>query len=107
MAKRSGRVVCMCLALLLAFVFYPTKATAHGGGAHSHEADATANASAHSTAEPTLADIRDEVATLRRQLAGYEQTTRIRDVLGGLGYLAGIAGAAFYFLGRRVAVTKS
>ena len=107
MAKRSGRVVCMCLALLLAVVCCPTIATAHGGGAHSHEADATANDSAHSTAEPTLADIRDEVAALRRQLAAYEQTTRVRDVLGGLGFLAGIAGAAFYFLGRRVGVTKS
>jgi len=45
--------------------------------------------------------IRADLASLREQLHGYEQKTRLRDVLGGIGYILGIAGIAFYLLGLR------
>ncbi|MBN2477227.1 MAG: hypothetical protein JXB62_21645 [Pirellulales bacterium] len=48
-----------------------------------------------------LDSVRNEIVELRRQLNQYEQTTRLRDVLGGIGYILGIAGVAFYFLSRR------
>lgn len=45
--------------------------------------------------------IRAEVAALRDELKQYEQRTRIRDVLGGIGYIFGLSGIVFYFLGVR------
>lgn len=42
-----------------------------------------------------------QVVELRKQLDQYEQRTRLRDVLGGIGYIAGLAGLAYYFLGVR------
>jgi len=45
--------------------------------------------------------IRAEVAALRDELQQYEQRTRIRDVLGGIGYIVGLSGISFYFLGVR------
>jgi len=41
------------------------------------------------------------VNPLRRQIEQYEEKTRWRDVLGGIGYILGLTGAAFYFLGAR------
>ncbi len=48
-----------------------------------------------------LAAIRSQLASLREQLAGYEQRTRLRDVVGGIGYIVGLAGVAFYMAARR------
>lgn len=45
------------------------------------------------------ASLRAEIAELRGQLQDHEQRTRFRDVLGGIGYILGIAGVAFYLLG--------
>lgn len=48
-----------------------------------------------------IADVCRQLVELRRQLNQYEQRVRIRDVLGGLGYILGIAAVAFYFLSVR------
>ena len=57
-------------------------------------------------AAPTAADhhhhhngVSTEIAALRKQIAEFRRETRLRDVLGGIGYIVGIAGIAFYFLG--------
>jgi nickel transport protein len=42
-----------------------------------------------------------QVVPLRRQLDRFEHTLRLRDVLGGIGYIFGIMGLLFFFLGRR------
>lgn len=42
-----------------------------------------------------------QIRPLREQLEAYENTTRLHDTLGGIGYIIGIAGIAFYFMGRR------
>jgi nickel transport protein len=42
-----------------------------------------------------------QLRPLREQLDAYQAELRWRDVLGGIGYIIGIAGVAFYFLGRR------
>lgn len=53
--------------------------------------------------EPKAADVQAlaaQVQALREELEGYEGRTRLRDVLGGIGYILGIAGIVFYFAGR-------
>jgi nickel transport protein len=42
-----------------------------------------------------------QIRPLREQLEAYESKTRLHDTLGGIGYIVGIAGIAFYFMGRR------
>ena len=42
-----------------------------------------------------------QVRPLRAQLEAYEEKRRLHDILGGIGYIAGVAGVAFYFLGVR------
>jgi len=46
-------------------------------------------------------DLRRQVVELRQQIDSYEHKTRWHDVLGGLGYILGIVGVAYYFLGVR------
>jgi nickel transport protein len=41
------------------------------------------------------------ITPLQREIAELKSEIRFQDILGGLGYIAGIFGAAFYFLGRR------
>lgn len=41
------------------------------------------------------------IAPLQRQIAEYESKIRLHDILGGIGYLVGIAGIAFWWLARR------
>ncbi len=45
--------------------------------------------------------VREQVRPLREQLESYEERVRLHDVLGGIGYVFGIGGVAFYFLGIR------
>lgn len=42
-----------------------------------------------------------QLAPIRESLAALERRTAVRDVLGGLGYLLGLAGVAAYLLARR------
>jgi len=42
-----------------------------------------------------------QIAPLRRELHELKERERLQDILGGVGYLIGIAGIAFYFLGAR------
>jgi len=42
-----------------------------------------------------------QIGPLREQLDRQEARSRLRDILGGIGYIFGIAGVAFYLLGRR------
>lgn len=48
-----------------------------------------------------LAAVRGQISALRQQLAEYEQRIRLRDVIGGIGYIFGLAGVAFYIAARR------
>jgi nickel transport protein len=42
-----------------------------------------------------------EIVRLEQQLNAYEDRMRITDILGGIGYIVGITGAAYYYLGAR------
>jgi hypothetical protein len=45
--------------------------------------------------------VSSQIAPLRRELAEFRERRRLQDVIAGLGYIAGLAGAAFFFLGVR------
>ena len=45
--------------------------------------------------------VRKQVRPLREQIEQYEERRHLHDVLGGIGYIVGVAGIAFYFLGVR------
>lgn len=42
-----------------------------------------------------------QILPLREELTRYQQETRLRDILGGIGYIAGLFGIAAYLLARR------
>jgi nickel transport protein len=48
-----------------------------------------------------LAEIKQQVIALRRQLDEFENRLTLRDVLGAIGYIFGLAGVAYYILGIR------
>jgi len=71
-----------------------------------HAMPATATRPAETVSQPVALSARIEslqaqIGQLRQQLDEYEKTVRLRDVLGGIGYILGLAGVAFYFLGVR------
>lgn len=45
--------------------------------------------------------VAQQIIPLRREIQALSDRQRLQDVLGGIGYLVGIAGLAFYFLGVR------
>ena len=42
-----------------------------------------------------------QIIPLRQQIETYEQKVRLHDILGGIGYIFGLAGLAFFLKGRR------
>jgi nickel transport protein len=42
-----------------------------------------------------------KIRPLQREIADLKETTRLHDILGGIGYIMGIGGVVFYFLGVR------
>lgn len=56
--------------------------------------------STHSTAEIERAIAR-QITPLREQIAAWEERRSLRDVLGGLGYIIGLAGVGLLILSRR------
>ena len=49
----------------------------------------------------SLASLRAEIVRLEEQFSAYEDRVRLTDILGGIGYIVGITGAAYYYLGAR------
>lgn len=55
-------------------------------------------------AESLLAEVRTlstQVEKMREELAIFQEEIRFRDILGGVGFLFGISGMAFYFLAKK------
>jgi nickel transport protein len=55
----------------------------------------------HQGLQGELEAIQAQIVQLRRDLAAREDIARWRDVLGGIGYILGLMGLSFYFLGMR------
>lgn len=45
--------------------------------------------------------VRDEVRPLWRELASYKEKNDLQTILGGIGYIVGLFGVAFYLMGRQ------
>jgi len=45
--------------------------------------------------------VRREIRPVRQQLLEYEDATRIHDIVGGIGYIAGVFGLVFFLKGRK------
>jgi len=48
-----------------------------------------------------LSQVQAQIGRLQQELDALRHQTQFRDVLGGIGYIVGMAGIAFYFLGVR------
>jgi len=48
-----------------------------------------------------IGPLRTQINKYREEIQKYQEKIRLHDILGGIGYIAGVAGLAFYFLGRR------
>lgn len=85
----------------------PGSASASGQATAAHRPAGAIEQSSQPRSLPAEADklaarieaLQSQVAALRQELAQFEQTIRLRDVLGGIGYIVGLAGVACYFLG--------
>lgn len=47
------------------------------------------------------AELRRQVTALRNDIRGLQEKLRWQDIIGGIGYILGLMGVAFYFLGTR------
>lgn len=45
--------------------------------------------------------VRDEIRPLRREIAAYREKNDMQSILGGIGYIVGLFGVAFYLAARR------
>ena len=45
--------------------------------------------------------LQHQISMLQEQLEAYEEKVRLHDILGGIGYILGLAGIAFYFMGKK------
>jgi len=68
---------------------------------HAKPREHPAAVAAEESAHEHLEEIHDEIVQLREQLDAYEHRARLTDILGGIGYIAGITGVAYYYLGAR------
>lgn len=76
-------------------------ADAHAGGATGNVGQAMPPAEPEAFEALVDAAVARHVGPLREQIAAYEDRVRWRDMLGGIGYIVGMTGLAFYFLARR------
>lgn len=67
------------------------------------EADVPAAPSAVAAFDPELiaSIVRDEMRPLRQEIAAYKEKNDLQTILGGIGYIAGVFGLAFYIAARR------
>jgi nickel transport protein len=74
----------------------PKAVPATGSMAVSPERQATSSVSSDQ-----LDSLRAEIVRLEEQLNAYEDRIRMTDIVGGIGYIVGITGAAYYYVGSR------
>ncbi len=102
---------CYALLILVCPAIFPYSALAHQDAAHSHgqgEVHSHEDVPFASLSEAKrLEAVYNRIAALQDQLDAQQHRVWLRDVLGGIGYIVGITGVAFYFLGARRKQPKS
>ncbi|MBN1908115.1 MAG: carboxypeptidase regulatory-like domain-containing protein, partial [Pirellulales bacterium] len=79
----------------------------HTAGDHDHEATVSPvhnhDESDHDAADEQAwrKEVLDQLSRLQIEVHSLERASKVRDILGGIGYILGLAGISFYFLGRR------
>jgi hypothetical protein len=100
------------LALSLAIFAMPAIVLAHGSNvldpAHSSDHDASHHSAAsshddhpHGTLAEEVEELHDDIDNLQDQLRAHDERIRLTDIVGGIGYIVGITGVAYYYLGSR------
>ena len=80
-------------------VFESAEESKHDAGQHVHATAHAGHASDGSTDE--LEELHEEIEHLEERLIAHDQRIRITDILGGIGYIVGVTGAAYYYFGAR------
>ena len=92
----------VCLAVS---AFLPAIVFAHGSNVyeseHSHSAGTTHEDHKFGSSGDEFEELHEQIEELHQQLAAHDERVRLTDVLGGVGYIAGITGAAYYYFGGR------
>lgn len=70
-------------------------------GARSKITTKTAPQTAATSVQVDQSEVLHQLQDLKEQLAGYEEKTRLHDVLGGIGYIVGLFGLAYGVAARR------
>lgn len=108
----AGCRVYIRLALLLVclemLALLPAVAFAHGSnvfdsghetGTHTHAAAHADHATGDAIAE--FDELHEQIEQLEARLIAHDERVRMTDIVGGIGYIVGIAGVAYYCLGSR------
>jgi hypothetical protein len=71
----------------------------HASGDHAHAASPVNHAPGDSPS--TVEELHEQIEHLEDRLIAHDERMRVTDVVGGIGYIVGISGAAYYYLGAR------
>ena len=101
-----------CVLCSIALGLWASVAYAHGSSVFE---DAAAHEHAHQHATESdhdgegageIEELHQQLDDIKQHLIASDQRVRVRDILGGIGYIVGITGAAYYYLGRRRTLEK-
>ncbi len=87
-------------ALLPAMVFAHGSNIYEPGHSHSPKA-ATHEGHEFGSSGDEFEELHEQIEELHEQLEAHDERVRLTDVIGGIGYIVGITGAAYYYLGAR------
>jgi hypothetical protein len=106
---RSFLPLLLCLGLSAVL---PGAAYAHGSNVFESAEESDHHAAQHTHAAAHAGDVADapddefeelheQIDHLEERLNAHDERVRMTDILGGIGYIVGISGAAYYYLGSR------
>jgi len=90
---------------LAAATLFPVLVFAHGSNIyeseHSHSPAATHEKHEFGSSGDEFEELHEQIEELHEQLKAHDEHVRLTDVIGGIGYIVGITGIAYYYLGGR------
>lgn len=100
---RTGVVVAATCLLLAGAAGIPAQesSSAQSTGAVQNSNAASASLDEEALTRKIEAAVAKRIRPLVREIGALKEEVRLHDILGGIGYIIGLAGVAFYFLGVR------